>query len=83
MRRMNSDNPSDTAIGEYNRNEVVVGSVAPAERIADAARVVQEMLEAFPKLRYTRDRVKVSGTSGRLLSPKKKQVILDWLFGTA
>lgn len=78
-----SQRPSspDSAHGVYDRKGKVAGEITPANAPNDIPRVLNDLESAHPKLSYDRGAAKISGSPGRLLSPKKKKLIIAWLSG--
>lgn len=71
----------DSEHGHYNRKDVIVGQVTPAADPIDLPRVLDDLERQHPNLRYDRSAIKVSGSPGRLISPKKKKLLIAWLAG--
>lgn len=71
----------DTEHGDYDRKDVIVGQITPAANPIDLPRVLADLERQHPNLSYDRSAIKVSGSPGRLISPKKKKLLIAWLSG--
>ena len=72
----------DSPHGVYDRQDrdaAITGAIAPATGPEDLPRVLADLERAHPELSYDRQASKISGTPGRLITPKKKKVLIDWL----
>lgn len=74
-------NPSypDSDHGVYDRAGKITGEIVPAEGPGDIPRVLRDLERAHEALTYDRSAAKVSGSPGRLFSPKKKKRVIAWL----